>query len=391
VSPGGVGFDINCGVRLLRSSLTRNDVQPRLRELVNQVFRDVPCGTGGSGFVKVGAKDLDALLVQGARWMVRNGYGEARDAEYAEAGGALDDADPGAVSDRAKERAGPRWARWAAATTSSRSSTSSASRMRQPRGSSDWLRDRWSCWSTRARAGSGTRSAPTTCARWRRDGATRHQRADRQLACVPVRSREGQRYLGAMRAAGQLRMGQSAGHHALPAAGVHQGVRPGRGPRRRLRRLPQTSRSRRRTRSTGAARRVLVHRKGATRAFPAQHPDIPLAYREVGQPVFVPGSMGTASWCLAGESGAMAETFGTACHGAAACFAHRGPTWPRREEAWYAISRRPASSSAARRATASSRKFPRPTRTWTRLIGVVHGAGIARKVARLRPMGVIKG
>ena len=107
VSPGGVGFDINCGVRLLRSTLTRQDVAPRLRDLVQQLFRDVPCGTGGSGFVKVSPKDLDHLLVRGAQWMVEHGYGVARDVEFAEATGALEGADPDAVSERARERGRP--------------------------------------------------------------------------------------------------------------------------------------------------------------------------------------------------------------------------------------------------------------------------------------------
>ena len=107
VSPGGVGFDINCGVRLVRLNRSRQDVRPRLRELINQIFRDVPCGMGGSGFVKINFGDLDRVLVEGARWMVTHGYGEPRDAEFAEAGGGLGDADPDKVSDRAKQRGRP--------------------------------------------------------------------------------------------------------------------------------------------------------------------------------------------------------------------------------------------------------------------------------------------
>src|SRR5690242_18910775 len=107
VSPGGVGFDINCGVRLVRTTLTEADVRPKLKELISQIFRDVPCGAGGAGHVKIGPRDLDRVLVEGARWMVQNGYGEERDAQFAEAGGAIDGADPGAVSERARERGLP--------------------------------------------------------------------------------------------------------------------------------------------------------------------------------------------------------------------------------------------------------------------------------------------
>src|ERR1051326_5293187 len=104
VSPGGVGFDINCGVRLVRTTLRAEEVRARLRALIDQVFRDVPCGTGGAGFIKIGPRDLDGILAQGAGWMSQNGYGEERDARFTEAGGALDGADPGAVSARAKQR-----------------------------------------------------------------------------------------------------------------------------------------------------------------------------------------------------------------------------------------------------------------------------------------------
>ena len=107
VSPGGVGFDINCGVRLVRTTLAVGDVRPRLRELIDQIFRDVPCGTGGAGFIKIGPKDLERVLTRGAGWMVENGFGEERDARFAEAGGALEGADAAAVSARAKERGLP--------------------------------------------------------------------------------------------------------------------------------------------------------------------------------------------------------------------------------------------------------------------------------------------
>src|SRR5690349_3374401 len=107
VSPGGVGFDINCGVRLVRTTLLESDVRQNLKTLIDQIFRDVPCGAGGSGFVKIGPRDLDRVLSEGARWMVRNGYGEPRDAEFAEEGGALQAANPGAVSERARERGLP--------------------------------------------------------------------------------------------------------------------------------------------------------------------------------------------------------------------------------------------------------------------------------------------
>ena len=165
VSPGGVGFDINCGVRLVRTNLAENDVRPRLRELMNQVFRDVPCGAGSSGFVKIGARDLDRVLEHGAQWMVENGYGEPRDAQFAEAGGALEDADAGAVSARAKERGLPQLGTLGSGNHFLEVQyVEEVDDARHRAGAAASPPGRWWCSFTPARAGWATRSARTT---WR--------------------------------------------------------------------------------------------------------------------------------------------------------------------------------------------------------------------------------
>lgn len=145
VSPGGVGFDINCGVRLVRSNLGEGDVRPRLKELIDQIFRDVPCGAGSSGRVNLKRGELDGVLRQGARWMVDNGYGDHRDAEFAEAGGALEDAQPDQVSERAKEREIRSSARWAAATIFWKCNGWKRYMTRRRRGPWAWKRGRWWC------------------------------------------------------------------------------------------------------------------------------------------------------------------------------------------------------------------------------------------------------
>jgi tRNA-splicing ligase RtcB len=391
VSPGGVGFDINCGVRLLRSSLTRSDVQPRLRELVNQVFRDVPCGTGGSGFVKVGAKDLDSLLVQGARWMVRHGYGHERDAEYAEAGGALDDADPGAVSDRAKERGRPQ-----VGTLGSGNHFLEIQYVERIEDATAARQFGLAEGQVVVLVHSGSRGlGHQVCTDYLREmgGAmARHGISvpDRQLACVQVQSREGQRYLGAMRAAANFAWANRQGiTHFLRQAftkvfdrAVGLDV---------IYDVCHNIAKQETHTVDGRARRVLVHRKGATRAFPAHHPDIPLAYRDVGQPVFIPGSMGTASWVLAGEPGAMVETFGTTCHGAGRMLSRTAAR--RGRDVKSVVRDLEAAGIIVRSETRDGilEEIPEAYKDVDEVIAVVHGAGIARKVARLRPMGVIKG
>ena len=391
VSPGGVGFDINCGVRLVRSSLSRADVRPRLRDLVNQVFRDVPCGTGGSGFVKVGAHELDPLLRDGARWMVRHGYGQARDAEFAEAGGALAEADPDVVSDRAKERGRPQ-----VGTLGSGNHFLEIQFVERVEDAVAARQFGLFEGQVVVLIHSGSRGlGHQVCTDYLREMGSAMARhgisvPDRQLACVPVQSREGQRYLGAMRAAANFAWANRQGiTHFL-----RQSFEKVFGRDTGLDVVYDVCHNiaKEETHTVGGrARRVLVHRKGATRAFPAGHPEIPASYRDVGQPVFIPGSMGTASWVLAGEPGAMAETFGTTCHGAGRMLSRTAAK--RGRDVKSVLGDLEAAGIIVRSETRDGilEEIPDAYKDVDEVIGVVHGAGLARKVARLRPMGVIKG
>jgi tRNA-splicing ligase RtcB len=390
VSPGGVGFDINCGVRLVRSNLTEDDVRPRLRDLVNQVFRDVPCGTGGSGFVKINRHELDQVLLKGARWMVANGYGEARDAEYAEAGGALDGADPGNVSERAKERGRPQ-----IGTLGSGNhflEIQFVDRIHDEAAAQAFgLKER----QVVILIHSGSRGlGHQVCTDYVAQMNTVMKKygitlPDRQLACAPISSPEGQAYLGAMAAAANFAWASRQGIlHFL---------------RQAFNRIFETARldliydvchniAKRETHTIdGQKRTVLVHRKGATRAFPPGHREIPEAYRRVGQPVFIPGSMGTASWVLAGAAGAMQETFGSVCHGAGRLLSR---TAARKGRDARQVQRDLEERGIIVRSETRDgilEEVPEAYKDVDEVIEVVHNAGLARKVARLRPMGVIKG
>lgn len=391
VSPGGVGFDINCGVRLIRTNLKEEEVRARLKELVNQVFRDVPCGTGGSGFVKITRDELDDVLAGGARWMISHGYGHERDAEYAEANGALADADPSKVSARAKERGLPQLG-----TLGSGNHFLEIQRV-------DQIADQTAARTLNLAHGqvvvlihSGSRGlGHQVCTDYlsNMDAAMKKygiQVPDRQLACVPNQSPEGKAYLKGMRAAANFAWAnRQAMTHFLRRAFERvfgQEVRLD-----VIYDVCHNIAKQERYRIGSKSRDVLVHRKGATRAFPPGHPEIPAEYREIGQPVFIPGSMGTASWVLVGQHGAVEETFGTACHGAGRLLSRTAAQKGR--DLRMVMKKLEDDGILVKSETKSGilEEIPEAYKDVDEVVKVVHNAGIAKKVARLRPMGVIKG
>ncbi len=391
VSPGGVGFDINCGVRLVRTALEQQDVRPKLKQLIDQVFRDVPCGTGGSGFIKIGARDLDRILVDGARWMVKNGYGEARDAEFTEAGGALEGADLKAVSERARERGMPQIGTLGSGNHFLEVQVVEAVHDLEAARAFGIAEGQVVVLIHSGSRGLGHQVCTDYVSLMNQTMAKYGIRLpDRQLACGPIHSEEGERYLGAMRAAANFAWANRQGiMHFLRGA-----FRRIFGESARIDLIYDVCHNiakRERYEVEGRERDVLVHRKGATRAFPPGHREIPNAYRTAGQPVFVPGSMGTASWVLAGSEGAMRETFGSVCHGAGRLLSRTAAKKGRdaREEQ----RKLEACGILVRSETRNGilEELPEAYKNVDEVIEVVHAAGLARKVARLRPMGVIKG
>ncbi len=391
VSPGGVGFDINCGVRLLGSNLNRGDVRPRLKELVDQIFRDVPCGTGGSGYIKINQNELDDILVDGAGWMVRHGYGEEHDADYAEAGGAFADADPDKVSARAKERGRPQ-----IGTLGSGNHFLELQYVQR-------IEDEEAARAFGLHEGqvvvlihSGSRGlGHQVCTDFLRDMGPAMRKygielPDRQLACVPIASNEGRNYLGAMRAAANFAWANRQGmthfvRHAFQRIFSDD---------TRLKVIYDVCHNiakHERYEVNGKMRDVLVHRKGATRAFPPGHREVTSAYQKVGQPVFVPGSMGTASWVLAGQAGSVAETFGSCCHGAGRLLSRTAAKKGRDVKSVIEDLEREGILIRSGSKKGILEEVPEAYKDVDEVIEVVHNAGLAKKVARLRPMGVIKG
>lgn len=391
VSPGGVGFDINCGVRLMNTTLTEADVRPRIQQLVDQMFRDIPCGAGGKGPFEITAKELDDVLLRGGGAMVRRGFGEERDLEFSEAHACLQDADPGHVSPRAKERGKPQLGTIGSGNhfleiqyVESIHDDRAAQAMHLEPGRIVVLLHCGSrglghqvCTDFLAQMGSAMK---------------RHQITvpDRQLACVPTQSAEGQSYLKAMRAAANFAWAnRQAILHLLRGSFAKVF-----GNSARLQTLYDVCHNiakREKHVVDGVTRDVLVHRKGATRAFPPGHPEIPRDYSLSGQPVLVPGSMGTASWILVGAQGAMDHTFGSVCHGAGRLLSR---TAAKRGRDARSVQNRLAEQGILVRSETRDgilEEIPEAYKDVDEVIAVVEGAGLARKVARLRPIGVIKG
>jgi tRNA-splicing ligase RtcB len=391
VSPGGVGFDINCGVRLLRTGLAASDVRPRMRDLINHIFRDVPCGTGGEGSVRITWPQLDDLLVRGAQWAIDNGHGEPRDAEFTEDRGRLAEADPEKVSERAKQRG-----RGQIGTLGSGNhflEVQYVEQIHDPLAAQPLGLERGQvvilihcgsrglghqvCTDYLAQMGPAMRRYYITL-------------PDRQLACVPIQSPEGQAYLAAMRASANFAWANRQVIHDL----LRGSFRNVFGPDTRLDPVYDVCHNiakRERHEVDGVQRDVLVHRKGATRAFPPGHRDLPDAHRHIGQPVLIPGSMGTASWVLTGAEGAMKETFGSVCHGAGRLLSR---TAARKGRDVHEVQKRLEGQGILVRSETRDgilEEIPEAYKNVDEVIEVVHNAGLASKVARLRPMGVIKG
>ena len=391
VSPGGVGFDINCGVRLLASTMSVDEVRSKIRELVNQLFRDVPSGAGRKGFIQVLYKDLNRVLSDGAAWMVENGYGLPEDLTHCEESGTMDGADPDAVSDQAKKRGLPQ-----IGTLGSGNHFLEVQYVERVYESE--VAQAMGLYENEVVVliHSGSRGlGHQVCTDYLRDMGSAMKRygielPDRQLACVPVHSKEGQSYLGAMRAAANFAWANRQGISHFTRGAFKRIF----GEKEELRLVYDVCHNiakLERHRVGERDRKVMVHRKGATRAFPASRPEVPEAYKSCGQPVLIPGSMGTASYVLVGAEGALKESFGTTCHGAGRVMSR---TAARKSQfAQKARERLEEQGVIVRSETRDgiSEEIPEAYKDVDAVIDVVHNAGLSRRVARLKPIGVIKG
>jgi tRNA-splicing ligase RtcB len=394
ISPGGVGYDINCGVRLVRSNLFFKEVKPHLRTLVEELFRQVPTGVGKKGKYHFNEKELKQLMNEGPRYVIGRGLGTARDIEFTEAHGRLDGADPDMVSDRALARGAEQCGTLGSGNHFLEVQIVDEIFDVEAAATMGLEKDLVCVMIHSGSRGLGYQVCDNALAMLRK-APEKYGIAlpDRQLACAPVNSPEGQRYIAAMRAAAdfawcnrQLLMQQAREVFETvfgrPWQELHMNL---------VYDVCHNIAKFEEHTIGGRRKRVWVHRKGATRAFPPEHPEMPPLYRKIGQPVIIPGDMGRASWVLVGQQGSMEKTFGTTCHGAGRAMSRTaavkdagGRRIDKELEARGVIAR-----AQSRRGLAEEQ--PKAYKNVDEVVEVVHRAGLSRKVARMRPIGVIKG
>jgi tRNA-splicing ligase RtcB (3'-phosphate/5'-hydroxy nucleic acid ligase) len=390
VSAGGVGFDISCGVRTLLTGFTRSEIEPVKRQLADTLFKRIPAGVGSTGALQLSPKEMDAMLRGGARWAVEHGYGQREDLARTEEGGTMADADPAEVSDAAKRRqrdqmgtlgSGNHYLEVQHVVAIYDDAAANVFEIHE----GDVVLS-MHCGSRGLGHQIGTDFLREMTIAANAAGITV---ADRELACAPIHSPIGQRYLAAMRAAINCAL---ANREILThvTRDVFHAVLPG----ARLTLLYDVSHNTckvEKHRIDGREAKLYVHRKGATRAFGPHHPDLPAEFSAIGQPVLIGGTMGTASYVLVGTERGMSEAFASACHGAGREMSRHEAKrqWQGRTVVDELATRGILIRSASMRGIAE--EAPGAYKDVSAVVEAAHNAQLARKVARLEPLICIKG
>lgn len=394
ISPAGVGYDINCGVRMLKTSLQLDEIKQKLNDLVYALFSDIPSGVGSKGDIRVSGREEKEILIDGAQWAVKKGYGIEEDLECTEEYGAIQGADPAAVSERAYERG------------KAQSGTLGSGNHFLEIQVIDQLYDRQACDTLGLTMGqvtimihSGSRGLGyQVCDDYTKSMIHCLQKysinvPDRQLACAPVSSPEGKAYLGAMKCAANyawanrqclMHLTRLTFERVLGAPWQKLGLQLIYDVAHNIAKIEKHT-------VDGQEKKLCVHRKGATRAFGPGHPALPPRYKEIGQPVIIPGDMGRNSYLLVGTDKAMEETFGSTCHGAGRVKSRTAAA--RTINAQQLLKELEAKGiivKASGRGTIVE-EAPQAYKDVNDVVDVVHNAGISKRVCRMRPLGVIKG
>lgn len=394
ISPGGVGYDINCGVRLAATGLPASDLRPRLKDIVDALFAAIPTGVGSTGNVRLSQGELRKVLQKGSRWAVENGFGDDADLRHTEDGGCMAEADPSAITDHALERG------------KNQLGTLGSGNHFLEIGVVDEIYDAPAAQAFGLVEGHATILLHTgsrglghqTCddflaAMAKRLNIDGVPVPDRQLACARISSPSGERYYRAMACAANFAWAnrQILMHLATETLMRVLGVSPREMAARLVYDICHNIAKFETHTVNGKKQRICVHRKGATRAFPPGHPDLCPEYRETGQPILIPGDMGTASYVLAGRAESMEETFGSTCHGAGRVLSR---TAAKKAAKGRALGRELEDRGIFVRYTGRAtmaEEMPDAYKDIHQVVDVVHGSGISKKVARLRPLAVIKG
>jgi tRNA-splicing ligase RtcB len=394
ISPGGVGYDINCGVRLLRSNLTEQTVRSKLKDLVNDLFSSIPSGVGSKGAVRLTNSELDEVLVNGVNWAIDHGYGSSNDSDVCEENGKIPGADPNKVSDKARKRGAPQLGSLGSGNhfleiqkVAEIHDEEAANRMGIKEGTITVL------------IHCGSRGfGHQVCSDYLRVAEQAMEKynihlPDRELACVPNNSEEGESYRKAMFAALNYAWSnrQMITHWTRKSFERVFNQTESDLDMKLVYDVAHNIAKVEKHKVGGEERKLVVHRKGATRAFPSNRDEIPSKYRDLGQPVLVPGSMGTSSWILLGKPNSMDLSFGSTAHGA-------GRTMSRSK------ARRNYTEDYVKKSLNDKGIFikaltrdgvveetPEAYKDVDAVVNVSHNLGIASKVAKLVPIGVIKG
>jgi tRNA-splicing ligase RtcB len=394
ISPGGVGYDINCGVRLLRSNLSKEMVIPRLKELIDYLYNEIPSGVGSKGKIRLGPDDEERLLLKGARWAVENGMGDASDLERIESGGCLEGADPSIISQKAYERG-----------RAQQGTLGSGNHFLEVQYVEEIFDERIADalglfkGQITVMIHSGSRGfGHQVCTDFLEVMGKAVQKygiilPDKELACAPFNSKEAQDYFAAMKAAANYAWAnrQCLMHWTREVFISFFRMSPRELGMSLIYDVAHNIAKIEEHIVNGKKMKLIVHRKGATRAFSPGHPELPDVYKELGQPVLIPGDMGRASYVLIGTEKAMKETFGSTCHGAGRVMSrHQAIRQAKGRAIWREMEDKGIIVRAAGRETLAE-EMSEAYKDVSDVVDVVHKAGISLKVARLRPLGVIKG
>ncbi len=394
ISPGGIGFDINCGVRLIRTNLTERQVKPHIKYLIDACFKNVPAGVGSEGVVDVAANQIDTILQEGAEWAVRKGFGWEEDLLRHEEGGRMKNADPTKVSKKAKERGVPQ-----VGSLGSGNHFLEIDRV-------DKIFDEEAAKAFGLFEGQitvtihcGSRGCGHQIATDYLQSMEKYVRdnqmvlPDRQLACAPVNSAEGQAYFDAMACGANyawanrqmiMHKTRQAFETVLKRSAEEMEMNLVYDVAHNIAKLEDHQHE-------GKRHRVYVHRKGATRAFPKDHDEVPQKYRSVGHPVIIPGDMGAGTYVLVGTERTMAESWGSTCHGAGRVMSRESAM---RQYSANDVKKQMSDKGIYLKGATKDgiqEEVPAAYKHIDDVIAVVVGAGLSKPVAKLTPLGVMKG
>jgi tRNA-splicing ligase RtcB len=394
ISPGGVGYDINCGVRLATSALVEKEVRARLEDLVNALYQYIPCGVGSTGSLKLTGQEAKRVLREGSQWAVRQGLGEASDIDHTEDGGRMPNADPQAVSQRALDRGLKQLGTLGSGNHFLEVGVVEKIYHAEAARAMNLFEGQVTLMLHSGSRGLGYQVCDDYLASMTRTVKNLgFELPDRQLVCAPIQSASGQRYFDAMACAANYAWTnrQILLHRSREVFQRVFDISPRTLQMQLLYDVCHNIAKQEEHLVNGEKRLLCVHRKGATRAFGPGHPALGEIYRRIGQPILIPGDMGTASYVMLGTQQAMEETFGSTCHGAGRQLSR---TAAKKASRGRALQKELADKGIVVRWTGRAtlaEEMPDAYKDISQVVQVVHEAGISKKVAKLRPIGVVKG